>query len=316
MADIRFEVKLWQADGTVFSGANEAGAAVRLRESTTAGADSGEYTGNVAGSGVFTDRLQGLWSIEVDSGDSGWYLVQWYTTATGVYADADGFAPIYIIRDDMLPLAGGTMNGIIVMGDNSINGIKDLAFTDDATGTVGGIVSDNLLDKSASETVTGAWAHTGFIDITASKLKIGGTVVTISAAEANMLKGLDTTSKIMVLDTVNRTTTLDNTDSAYNLGYDETGYVSCDTTSGVLQINLPALSTDNIGAKFIIDLVSAVSDLTIVRNGADIFTFMTASDTQTEGQTITMSSAKDVVCIEALNAAYWMITGGFNVAIS
>ena len=171
MADIRFEAKLWQTDGTVFSGVNEAGAAVRLRTSDTAGADGGEYTGNVAGTGVFTDRLTGLWSIEIDSGDSGWYLVQSYTTATGTWANVDGFAPIQILRDSMLPLGGGTMTGNIACGENDITGVGAITFTNDATGTIGGIKSENLLDKKASEEITGDWEATGEFNVsTADKL--------------------------------------------------------------------------------------------------------------------------------------------------
>ena len=55
-----------------------------------------------------------------------------------------------------LPLGGGTMTGNIVMGDNSLTGIDTLTFTDTA-GTVAGIANGNLLDKSATETITGIW---------------------------------------------------------------------------------------------------------------------------------------------------------------
>ena len=115
MADVTYKVKLWQTDGTVFSGVNEAGAAVRLRTSDADGTNVGEYTGNTASSGVFSDDLTGLWSIGIDADDSGWYLVQWYTDATATWADVDGFAPKKIDLAETLALSGGTMTGNIAM---------------------------------------------------------------------------------------------------------------------------------------------------------------------------------------------------------
>lgn len=317
MADVRWEIYIRQSDGTDFSVANETGAAVRLRSSTASGGDGGEYTGNVAGSGDFSETGNGNWYIQIDSGDSDWYLVESMTTATGSWASVNGFAPIYIIRDDMLPLTGGTMSGNIVMGDNSVTGLDTLTFTD-VDGTIAGIANKNLVDKAAAETVTGVWSHTAFIDITKDKLKIGGTAVTITAAEANMLDGLTTTSKLMTMDTslADRTTALTNADTPKQLAYTDTGYLSCNTSGGVLQLTLPAANVANIGAKYIIDLVTAGSDLTVVCSGADNFTFMTASDTQTTGTTVTMDTAKNVVSLELLNADYWMINGGTGVVIT
>ena len=314
MADVRYEVKLWQTDGTVFSGVNEAGAAVRLRSSTSAGGDGGEYTGNVAGSGDFTDRLQGLWSINIDSGDSGYYLIESYTTAAGAWSSVNGFAPVYIPLEDMLPLSGGTMTGDIAMGDNSVTGLDTITFTDTA-GTIAGIQNQNLVDKADDEDLTGDWTCAGFFDITKDKLKIGGVAVTITAAEANMLDGLTTTSKIMTMDTsmADRTTAYTDTDSPHQLTYALTGYIQVNTAGGAVQLTLPALTTDNIGAEYIIDLTSAGNDLTVVRSSADTFVFMTADDTQITGTTITMSSAKDVLNIKAINAYYWLIIGGFGV---
>jgi len=161
MADVRWEINLKQTDGTDFSSANETGAAVRLRNSTVAGANSSEYIGNVAGSGDFTETGKGLWYINIDSGDSGYFLVQTYTTASGAWSDTDGFAPIYVPLEDFLPLTGGTMSGAIVMGDNSITGIDTLTFTD-TVGTVAGIQNGNLLDKALNgEEVSGNWTLSG-----------------------------------------------------------------------------------------------------------------------------------------------------------
>ena len=314
MADVTWEVKIWQSDGTAFSTANETGAEVRLRTSTSAGANTAEYTGNVANSGDFSETGNGLWSIAIDSGDSAWYLVQSQTTATGLWANVQGFAPIYIIRDDMLPSSGGTMSGAIVMGDNSITGIDTLTFTDTA-GTVAGIQNGNLVDLAASETITGDWAHTGFVDITKDKLKIGGVAVTVTAAEANMLDGLTTTSKIMTMDTALGDRTTAKTSTA-TLTYTETGLVTADTTGGAFALTMPVLAAGNVGAKFAISFITDNGDLTILCSGADKFTFMTASGTETTGDTITMDTVDDCVMIEAVSANYWLIVGGVGVTIS
>lgn len=51
------------------------------------------------------------------------------------------------------------MGGNIVMSDKSITGIDTLTFIDTA-GTVAGIQNQNLLDKTATESISGEWTHT------------------------------------------------------------------------------------------------------------------------------------------------------------
>ena len=53
-----------------------------------------------------------------------------------------------------------TMSGNIVMGDNSVTGVDTITFTDTA-GTIAGIQNQNLVDKTASETITGSWDFGG-----------------------------------------------------------------------------------------------------------------------------------------------------------
>ncbi len=296
MADIRWEVKIWQTDGTVFSGANEAGAEVRLRESDTAGADGGEYTGNVAGTGVFTDRLQGLWSIEIDSGDSGWYLVQSKTTATGVWADVKGFAPIYITRDEFLPLSGGTMSGNIVMGDNDITGISDISFTNGAVGTINSIVADNLVDKSAGADISGNWNHTGFVDITANKLKIGGTAMTMTAAQLNLLADFDTgeSDKPAVLQRGLSTNTHASVIANYSVLRADLGGVIPVTTGAVddVRITLPNLSPSaNCGAMILFRFVTDGGKDMVIQS-ADTG-FVEPNGTPSTGTTLTFADAGD-----------------------
>jgi len=169
MADIEKRIYIEQSDNTAFSGVNEAGAAVRLRESVEAGTDSGEYTGNLAGSGDFTDRGNGIWSIEIDSEDSGYYRIESYTTATGTWAAVNGYAPIYIQLEPALANDGGTMSGNIAMGDNSVTGVDTITFTD-VNGTIAGIQNQNLLDKSANDTVAGDWDFDGDCTVTGGTL--------------------------------------------------------------------------------------------------------------------------------------------------
>ena len=61
--------------------------------------------------------------------------------------------------------AGLTTSANIVMGDNSITGIDTLTFTDTA-GTIAGIANGNLLDKTATEAISGIYNHSKAVNIT------------------------------------------------------------------------------------------------------------------------------------------------------
>jgi len=61
-------------------------------------------------------------------------------------------------------LTGLSMGGNIVMGDNSATGMNTITFTD-VNGTIAGIENQNLLDKTAIETISAAWTHTGAITV-------------------------------------------------------------------------------------------------------------------------------------------------------
>ncbi len=52
--------------------------------------------------------------------------------------------------------AGHSIDGNIVMVDNSITGIDTLTFTD-VNGTIAGIENQNLVDKTATEAISGDW---------------------------------------------------------------------------------------------------------------------------------------------------------------
>lgn len=69
--------------------------------------------------------------------------------------------------------AGITVAGNIVMADNSITGIDTLTFTD-AAGTIAGIQNQNLLDKTATETITGAYQFNNNISFDTTARTIAG----------------------------------------------------------------------------------------------------------------------------------------------
>ena len=80
------------------------------------------------------------------------------------------------------------MSGDIAMGDNSITGVDTITFTD-VNGTIAGIQNQNLVDKSAAETLSGnntfsgnctfsgTNSVTGEMDFTTDKLKINSIIV-------------------------------------------------------------------------------------------------------------------------------------------
>jgi len=80
--------------------------------------------------------------------------------------------------------SGLTMTGNIVMSDNSITGIDTLTFTDTA-GTIAGIANANLVDKSASEAITGAlWT---FGNASGEGIEIGSTGVRLTSDQDGAL---------------------------------------------------------------------------------------------------------------------------------
>ncbi len=306
MADVRCEVYIRQDDGTDFSTANEAGAALRLRTSTVAGGDGGEYTGNTAKSGDFAEVGGGLWYINIDSADSGYYRVESSTTAAPAWAAVNGLAPLYIPLADFLPLAGGTMTGSIAMGNNSITGVDDITFHNGAVGEINGIIANNLLDLSVSETVTGDWEFSGALDMTGTP-KINGTAITSTAAELNLLDGLTKISDMRTADAQETNAYTDNV----TLSYDEAGFVKF--SGAAKTITLPALNETNAGAAFLITGTDGTADWTIAANGAD-GGFVKADGIATAATLTFGASAGECVYIKSPghSGKYWLILGGFG----
>lgn len=74
-------------------------------------------------------------------------------------------------------LVDGTraMSGALQMGDNNISGINNILFTD-VNGQIAGIENQNLLDKTASETITGDWTFNGDNDYTGNHFEYSSTI--------------------------------------------------------------------------------------------------------------------------------------------
>jgi len=88
------------------------------------------------------------------------------STVTGTWTFATQPVGIEHSSLDNLPwsTAGHTINVNIVMNDNSITGIDTLTFTD-VNGTIASIENQNLLDKTATETISGAYTHSNNLSI-------------------------------------------------------------------------------------------------------------------------------------------------------
>ena len=315
MADITYQIKVQNSDGTVFSSGHNAGALLSLRNSTVAGANTSEYTGNVAGSGDFNEAGNGLWYIGIDEEDSGYFLVQ---SSTGAgWTNVTGYAPIHIQLESSLALDGGEMSGNIVMGDNDITGVGDITFTNNAVGTIGTIVSGNLVDKADTEEITGNWSHTGDLDITKDKLKIATVAVTTTAAELNMLDGLTTTETIMTTakGTGSRKSSYATGDSPVTLTNSLAGFIEVDTSGGAVNIAMPAISA-TYNPKFIISISAGGNNCTITDHAVDAgFSLANGDAVQASAGSIIIDAKNDFVILESSGvvAGYWAVIGGYNV---
>ena len=68
----------------------------------------------------------------------------------------------------------------ITMNDTSMTGVDTITFTDTG-GTISGIQNQNLVDKSATESISGAWTHTGKTVLT----NAGADTLQVKATTAN-----------------------------------------------------------------------------------------------------------------------------------
>jgi hypothetical protein len=87
--------------------------------------------------------------------------------ATDTIDEQSGAAGV-TIDGVLLKDSGATFGANVAMGDFSVTGVDTITFTD-TSGTIAGIQNQNLLDKSATETVSGTWTFS-------ANLAVGGTV--------------------------------------------------------------------------------------------------------------------------------------------
>jgi hypothetical protein len=295
------------------------------------------YVGNSDTDPNFTYLGKGLWAIGVNASDSGVYTVKKSTDAGSTYTEVTGLSTVPILMKDMLMLAGGTMEGNIAMASNEITGVSNLTFND-ASGTIQGIAAKNLLDKTATEAITGNWTHSGAMTITGtlnvstpSNFQLGGVSLSgsLSANDLNLMRGLYSASyegqKIMTTGiaygAVPKTA-----DANVTLTLAHAGVITCDMSNGNLQVTLPEMKTRSAGAIFIIIRSGASNTLTVVPTANAGFIMKTGKDTQITGSVITMDateispdSVKFVILMctgtEGANAR-WAIIGGSDAALS
>ena len=153
--------KRFLRNGTEFddSGTND----IKMYLSTVAGAIGAEV-------GSLTYEGDGGWwyiDIDIDTYNSNYYALRYNVGAGFVTMDAaknSGCAPLFIDLENHMPLRGGTMTGNIAMGIQSLTNVRSLTFNDTA-GTIGKgagtVANGNLIDKTADETVSGAWTFSG-----------------------------------------------------------------------------------------------------------------------------------------------------------
>jgi len=286
------------------------------------------YVGNSETDPNFDYVGKGVWGIGVNVNDSGVYTVKKTTDAGGSYTVVGGLATVPILMKDMLMLAGGTMSGDIAMANNKITGLGSVSFND-ASGTIHGIAAKNLLDKTATEAITGDWSHsgdntfTGALTVaTPSNFKLGGVSLddSLTGNDLNMLANLYTTdAKVLTsavfLGAVQTTVLVDQV-----LTFAKAGLIVYGTDGANRTCTMPLLTKGNAGAMFIIYLDAAGSySLTIERNAADAgFVLMTGALTTVTGTKILLDANGDFVILmcSGVPNGRWAIISGNNADLS
>lgn len=298
---------------------------------------STSYTGNSEASPDFDYVGNGIWRIGVNVNDSGVYVVKKSTDAGGSYTTVEGLESMPVIMKDMLMIDGGTMEGDIAMASNNITGISELSFNS-GSAEIHGIAVANLLDKSATETVTGNWTHTGNNTFTnevnisnLSDFKLGGKALSASltASDINMLRGLYSASlsdqKVLTTARSLGAVIAELSNPTEDLTLDKAGLIKADTSGNNIQITMPKMEEYAAGAKFIILKTNANNNLTIVTvGGTQSFVILKDSDSSTIGSTITFDSSESsylkFVILECIGSddstACWAITGGYGLVLS
>ena len=296
MADSRIFFRVYTNSSSYFD--DSATHAVGLYKGSTT------YTGNVEVDGNFIYVGKGMWGIGVSESDSGVYTVKKSTDSGGSYTEVTGLAKVPILMKDMLMLAGGTMSGDIAMSGNKITGVSSVSFND-ASGTIHGIEAKNLLDKTATEAITGDWSHSGANTFTGtlnvpepSDFQLGGVALsaTLTANDLNLIKGLYSASlagqKLMTtarsIGSVEKLVT--NNDQVLSLAM--FGVIKVTTATANSQITLPIMKDYSAGGMFIIlKMTTGTGIVTVIPDATQAgFIMKTGLDAEITGDTITMDA--------------------------
>ena len=321
MADKTFNIQIFDG-ATEFEGSTSN--LVRLYKNSTS-----EYEGNASGAGDFTYQGgAGLWGLGVAEADSGVYIVKKSTDAGGTYTAVEGLDPVPILMKNMLMLAGGTMEGTIDMASNSITNVSSLSFNSESA-AIQGISVKNLLDKSATELVTGAWTHSGANTFTgvlnvesASRLQIAGVALdaSLTSNDLNMLGALYSASAKVLTNTRASGTVQSAVLTAPTvLTAAMAGLINVDTGGGVVELTLPKISKNNAGAIFIVFLSGHASACTIIANSSDLgFALITGLATTVRGTSILLNERGAFVILMNSGVAVgrWAVLSGDAIAIS
>jgi uncharacterized protein YaaQ len=302
MADIRYQkLFLDESDGSAYSTSNVATADVRLRTSDSDGSDNGEYTGNVASSGDFTEVGNGFWYIGIDENDSGLYRIEIYDNTTSSWTAVNGAAPVKIDLEDYVKTKSeSVMLANIDMANYDIDEVENVNFANDTSTITSPSKSfeiQKLLDKTASETITGDYDFTG-------ALKKGGTTITATAAEINRLSGVNT---VFDIETGLNPETRSAKTSGSNLSESDGGFVPVNMGTTSQFITLPAIAESNAGIMYLISATGG-SDFKIDTTGSDV---IVEQDGTTTNSDVTLSSGESMVVMSD-GIKNWLILGGLG----
>lgn len=136
----------------------------------------------------------------------------------------------------LLKDSGATFGANVAMGDFSVTGVDTITFTDTA-GTIAGIQNQNLLDKAATETVSGTWTFS-------ANLAVGGTVDGRDlATDGTKLDGIEALADVTDATNVNAAGAVMNSDTtiaAMSFVLDEDNMASDSATELATQQSIKA----------------------------------------------------------------------------
>jgi len=144
---------------------------------------------------------------------------------------------------------GITMGANIAMGDNSIAGIDNLEFTDVA-GMIAGIENQNLLDKTAAETISGVYTHTDQIIIGVTDTEA---LIVRNASDTEDVLTVNTTDEEVVIGSstgVDDVLELWDSTLKWTIGYDQSDSGAFKIANGVLDGTNDIIRLDGTDIQF------------------------------------------------------------------